>query len=77
MTTEERTAYYAKGLQGLIRCETVSVRGQVDLPKFRAFHDLLRQTFPNLFARLEVEEFDGSLLMRWPGRASDAPIMLM
>lgn len=77
MTIEERTAYYAKGLQGLIRCETVSVRGQADLPKFRAFHDLLRQTFPNLFARLEVEEFGGSLLMRWPGRASDAPIMLM
>ena len=78
MTTDEmRDQQYAKTLQRLIRMETVSVEGDRNTEKFERFHSLLQELFPNLFDKSDIENFSGSLLMRWPGECSEKPILLM
>lgn len=78
MTSEERANKYAETLSKMLRCETVSVMGQTDMTKFRSFHGLLKELFPALFAELELEEFNGSLLMKWKGSNPQAePVMFM
>ena len=64
---------YIEALSRMIRMETISVQGNNDIEKFRGFHALLRELFPSLFAVCEVFDYDGSLLMRWPGREQPAP----
>ncbi len=74
---------YRQNLKSMIRHETISVLGQKDLSKFRKFHALLAELFPSLFEASEVEDFDGSLLLRWCGKAgtphgeTGLPILLM
>ena len=77
MTLDARTQDYGQRLAQLIRCETVSHDHQTDKRKFYAFHDLLRQMFPNLFSACDYEDFDGSFLLRWKGTGDRLPIMLM
>lgn len=74
---DQRTERYAQGLSRLIQAETVSVKNQTDKSKFYAFHQLLRDLFPGLFAACILEDFNGSFLLRWPGKAAAAPILLM
>lgn len=74
---DERNKHYAEGLARLLRCETVSAAEDRDREKFRRFHALLRREFPLLFAAADVEDFDGSLLLRWKGCGKREPIMLM
>lgn len=76
-STKERDLRYAETLAKLIRCETVSVSGDVNAEKFRPFHELLKETFPRLFAVSDVEGINGSLLLRWPGQSKETPILLM
>jgi carboxypeptidase PM20D1 len=69
---------YAEILSKLIKVETISSRTDKDISKFLGFHDVLREVYPNLFNTLEVENFDGSLLLKWKGTDSSLkPIMLM
>lgn len=76
--SDERSLGYARTLAGLIRAETVSEAGGGDIEKFRRFHGLLRETFPRLFAAAAVEDFDGSLLLRWQGcDPGKEPVLLM
>ncbi len=78
MTTDDlRDQQYARTLQRLIRMETVSMDGDRNTEKFVRFHSLLRELFPNLFDKSDVENFSGSLLMRWPGAYSEKPVLLM
>ncbi len=74
-----RAQKYAEGLAGLVRCETVSFRGQTDRRKFAAFHKVLRRTFPKLHRTAEIIELDGSLLYKITGTApgQKPPILLM
>lgn len=74
---DERNAAYAETLGALIRRETVSVRDEANEEKFLAFHALLEETFPHLFAACEKEVFGGSLLLRWKGSGSKRPLLLM
>lgn len=75
---DNRNTVYAETLSSLIQMETVSVVGQTDLTAFYNFHNKLKETFPHVFSAVTVEEFDGSLLMRWAGKNSKkAPILLM
>lgn len=75
---ENRDEKYALGLAALIRCETVSVKNLDQPEKFRAFQELLRGQFPNIFEVCEFEDFGGSFLLRWKGRdSSAAPVMFM
>ena len=73
----KRTKSYVEKFQKMIQYETVSNVEYVDLKKFKGFHKLLKQLFPNVFKKCKVEEFNGSLLIKWPGKSSDAPKMFM
>lgn len=74
---ENRSERYARIFQKMIQCETVSVSGNINPLKFEPFHKLLQELFPNLYSVLGVEVFEGSLLMRWKGKSSENPILLM
>lgn len=67
----------AAELAELIRAETVSEAGKKNTEKYEAFHEKLFDMFPRLFAGAETEDFDGSLLIRWKGKSSKEPILLM
>ena len=68
---------YELNLQKLIRVEPISVVGQTDLSKFEDFHTMLAEVFPSLFAVCEKEEINGCMLLRWPGKSSAHPVLLM
>ena len=76
-TDPKRAAAYAEKLSAMVRCETVSRRGETDKTKFLAFHKKLEELFPNVFSRLEKVELDGSLLMKWQGSGKSKPILLL
>lgn len=76
--SENRNLTYAKILSQLIQAETVSAYGQTDLTKFYEFHKLLEKFFPKLFATVEKEEFEGSLLLKLKGADStENPVLFM
>ena len=76
--SENRSMQYAEILSKLIKVETISSRESKDITKFLGFHEVLRETYPNLFATAECENFDGSLLLKWKGTyPSLKPILLM
>lgn len=76
--SDTRNMKYAEGLAELIRAETISSVDEQDTAKFEQFHRLLEQSFPKLFAAAAVENFDGSLLLRWQGKdPAKQPILLM
>ena len=72
---------YAERLSRMIQKETISKVGQEDLAKFREFHELLKELFPNLFRVCDFTDVNGSILMRWPGKETPEPakqgLMLM
>ena len=68
---------YESDFQKILQAETVSVCGQTDLTKFRKFHKLLAELFPALWGVSTVEDFNGSLLIKWPGKNADSPMLFM
>lgn len=76
-TDETRSLAYGKKLGAMIRCETVSYRGQDDINKFYEYHKVLAGQFPNVFSHCELHDFNGSLLLKWKGRTDGEPILLM
>lgn len=72
-----RDLLYAEKLGKMIRTETISVRGVPNKEKFARFHELLYGQYPKFFTKASVENFDGSLLIRWKGESEKEPIMLM
>lgn len=76
--SENRNLTYANTLSQLIQAETVSAYGQTELTKFYEFHKLLEKFFPKLFATVEKEEFEGSLLLKLKGTDSTKnPVLFM
>ena len=73
----EREARYAETLSRMVRCETVSRKGENQREKFLGFHRLLEELFPLVHEKLEKTEIDGNLLFFWKGRAHDRPLVLM
>lgn len=74
---DNRNNTYAKQLSKLIQVETISCDDQPDKTKFYEFQKMLKQIFPNLYNKCQVEDFHGSMLLRWPGAGCGEPIMLM
>ena len=74
---DTRANTYAERLSRMIQVKTVSQNDFFDRAKFDCFHSLLKELFPTLFSRAQVENFDGSLLLRLCGTGSGAPILLM
>lgn len=68
---------YAQKLSTMVQVETISDRADPAVEKFRAFHTVLEQLFPAVFAACEKVEIDGNLLLKWKGRSEKDPILLM
>ena len=69
-----------EALRALIRIPTVSdwEREREDRAAFEALLAELRSRFPRLHGTCEVERIAGdALLVRWPGRTQEAPVVLM
>ena len=73
----ERERRYAETLSHMVRCETVSRKGEDQREKFLGFHRLLEELFPLVHGKLEKTEIDGNLLFFWKGKAHDRPLVLM
>ena len=73
----ERERRYAETLSRMVRCETVSRKGEDQREKFLGFHRLLEELFPLVHGKLEKTEIDGNLLFFWKGKAHDRPLVLM
>ena len=68
---DSRTQSYIESFSKLIRMDTTTVEPfSKDLDRFYAFRQLLGEVFPHIVPLCEQEDFDGSILMRWPGRGS-------
>lgn len=66
-------------LGAAVRYKTVSFQdpGEIDYAEFAGFHRFLRESFPLVFAELEVETINNySLLLRWHGSDSSLPPVL-
>ena len=74
---DNRTNTYAEQLSLLIQAETISCDHQPDKTKFYHFQDLLKKLFPHIFNQCVLEDFHGSFLMKWPGKSTKHPILLM
>ncbi|MDO4940709.1 MAG: M20/M25/M40 family metallo-hydrolase [Erysipelotrichaceae bacterium] len=72
----ERIDEYSNKLSKMIQYETVSNPDNPEIDKFRGFHKLLEELFPNVFSKLEKIEIDGNLLMKWKGETDLDPIIL-
>jgi carboxypeptidase PM20D1 len=69
----------AERLGSAVRFKTISYQDhdQIDYSEFAAFHRFMRDSFPRVFAALEVETINGySLLLRWPGSDGALPPVL-
>ena len=67
-------------LAQMVRIPTVSNAdpAKFDEAQFAAFRDLLPRLYPKVFAACSCEQLDHTeLLLRWPGKSSDAPVVLM
>ena len=74
---DQRAVEYGKKLAKMVRCETISKRGESRIEKFDNFQKVLLELFPNVHARCEKLTFDGSLLIKWTGKGKADPIVLM
>ena len=74
---KERVDTYSQKLSRMVQIETISDRNDPSIEKFLAFHKLLEELFPTVFATCEKVEIDGNLLLKWKGKSSKDPIMLI
>lgn len=75
--SEEKSIFYAQKLAKMIQCKTISFIGQTDKICFVEFQKLLKELFPNIFKVTQFEDFDHSFVLRWEGKTSERPILLM
>ena len=77
LDNSQRAREYGRRLSRMIQKETISSRANEDLGKFYRFHEELESLFPKVHKNCEKHEFKGSLLFRWKGKGTHAPILLM
>ncbi len=78
VTFDQQAAVSA--LQQLVRCKTISYNDhkKEDEAEFQKLIDLLPDLYPNVFKTCSFQRLpDRGLLFRWPGKASDAPSVMM
>ena len=67
-------------LQKLVQCKTISSNdpGKEDNAEFEKLIELLPFLYPRVFAACSMDRLpDRALLFRWPGKAHDAPAVMM
>ena len=69
----------AKRLAKLIRCKTISNKDAslIDQSEFDKFKETLRELYPTVYAKAELEEIAGGLLFKIQGKSSMKPSVLM
>ena len=73
----ERAEALAEKLAAMVRCETeTDLEGKFP-GKFERFHRELEYLFPLVHEKLEKTVIDHDLLIAWPGKRHDKPIVLM
>lgn len=75
--TPEDEAKYSKFLSEMIKIPTVSAAEGDDLTEFYRFREVLKSNYPLIFEKLEVNDIDGNLLIKWKGKTDKDPILLM
>lgn len=75
--TDDEVALDAQRLSRMIQVPTISVAPGGDLAEFRKLQTVMEELFPRVFATCEINDFDGSLLIRWKGRDSSRSMVLM
>lgn len=66
--TKEEADDYAAKLSKMIQVPTISLRGNTDLSQFYKLHEVMKENFPNVFAKMECTELEGNLVLRLPGK---------
>ncbi len=75
---QKAQAAYATGLLRLVRHKTIAVAVGVEPTAFKNMQKEMETLFPHVFATCErIALPGGSLLLRWPGSTTAAPIVLM
>lgn len=75
--TDAEAQDYAEKLAEMIKVPTISLRGNTDLSQFYKLHEVMKKNFPNVFAKMEVTEIEGNLLLRLPGKDSKRKGLLL
>lgn len=66
---------YAEDLARMVRVKTVTNIGDKEFAEFRA---LLKELFPNVYAKCEITQvYENALLFKWKGKSGEKPIVLM
>ena len=66
--TKQEADDYAVKLSKMIQVPTISLRGNTDLSQFYKLHEVMKENFPNVFAKMECTELEGNLVLRLPGK---------
>ena len=69
--------YYAEGLARMVRCMTISEKGKIAGSAFYEMKAVMMSLFPSVFSTLEYLDFSGSMMLKWKGRDSSSPVMLL
>ena len=75
--TPEEEQKYAHLLSEMVKCPTVSLRGNKDLTEFYKLHEVLKELFPLIDEKLEKVELEGNLLYKWKGKNSSLDGILL
>ena len=69
----------AERLAKLIRCKTVSNKDAslIDQSEFVKFKEVMKELYPNVYSKAELEEIAGGLLFKIKGESSEKPSVLM
>ena len=70
---------YALKFKEMIKVKTISYDETIDNKDvFIKLKNVMRELFPNVFSQMEVKEFKGeSIILKWKGKSSDKPLLLM
>ena len=70
---------YALKFQEMVKVKTISYNETEDNKEpFIELKNVMRKLFPLVFSNMEVKEFRGeSLILKWPGKSSLKPLLLM
>ena len=76
--TEEEVQHYARRLQQMIRCRTISVQGSYDDAEFAKLRNVMAELFPLVHEKAEKLTFsEDCWVYKLPGKNSGRNIMLM
>lgn len=76
--TEEELLYYARRLQKMIRCKTISVKESYDDTEFAKLRNVMAELFPLVHQKAEKLTFsDDCWIYKLPGKDPSRNIMLM